>query len=102
MGVLFVIPVIVEVHGHRFEIFTLVSEIHENVHLVLGIKNIYESEGVIDLHDSCFSFMNTSIPFFLKEKTEINPKEQNVIHSRSNICRRDIRNGNCKAKIHKE
>ena len=26
-------------HGHRFEINTLVLEIHENVGLVLGIKN---------------------------------------------------------------
>ena len=66
VGVLFVIPVIVDVHGHRFDIFTLVSEIHENVALVLGIKNIFELEGVIDLCDSCFSFMNRSIPFFLK------------------------------------
>ena len=31
ISVLFVIPVIIEVHGHRFEIYTLVSEIHENV-----------------------------------------------------------------------
>ena len=38
ISVLFVIPVIVEVHGHRFEIYMLVSEIHENVDLVLGIK----------------------------------------------------------------
>ena len=38
IGVMFVIPVIVDVHGHRFDIFTLVSEIHENVDLVLGIK----------------------------------------------------------------
>ena len=44
VGVLFVIPVIIDIHGHRFEIFTLVSEIHENVNLVLGIKNIYELE----------------------------------------------------------
>ena len=40
VGVLFVIPVIVDTHSHRFEVFTLVSEIHENVDLVLGIKNI--------------------------------------------------------------
>ena len=46
VGVLFVIPVIVDVHDHRFEIFTLVSEIHDNVDLVLGIKNIFELEGV--------------------------------------------------------
>ena len=35
IGILFIIPVIVEIHGHRFEIYTLVSEIHENVDLVL-------------------------------------------------------------------
>ena len=79
MGVLFVIPVIVDVHGHRFEIVALVSEIHENVDLVLGIKNIFELEGVIELHDSCFSFLNRSIPFFPKENTEINPKEQKLV-----------------------
>ena len=38
ISVLFIIPVIIEVHGHRFEIYTLVSKIHENVDLVLGIK----------------------------------------------------------------
>ena len=38
VGVLFVIPVIITIQKHRFEIFTLVSEIHENVDLVLGIK----------------------------------------------------------------
>ena len=36
------------IHGHRFEIFTLVSEIHENVDLILGIKNIFELEGIIN------------------------------------------------------
>ena len=79
VGVLFVISVIVDVHGHRFEIFTLISEIYENVDLVLGIKNIFELEGVIDSCDSCFSFLNRSIPFFPKEKTEVNPKEQKLV-----------------------
>ena len=55
VGVLFVIPVIVDVHSHIFEIFTLVSEIPENVDLVLGFKNSCELESVIDSHDSCFS-----------------------------------------------
>ena len=31
VSVLFIIPVIVHIHGHRFEIYTLVSEIHENI-----------------------------------------------------------------------
>ena len=47
-SVLFIIPVIIDVHGQRFEIYTLVSEIHENVDLVLGIKNVFELEGVIN------------------------------------------------------
>ena len=38
VSVLFIIPVIVDVYGHRFEIYTVVSESHENVDLVLGIK----------------------------------------------------------------
>ena len=37
VSVLFVIPVIIDVCRHRFEIFTLVSEIHDNVDLVMGI-----------------------------------------------------------------
>ena len=79
VGVLFIIPVIIDIHGHRYEIFTLVSEIHENVDLVLGIKNIFELEGVIDSCDSCFSFLNRSIPLFPKDKTEIPPKVQKLV-----------------------
>ena len=44
--VLFIIPVIVDIHGHRFKIYILVLEIHENVDLVFGIKNIFQLEGV--------------------------------------------------------
>ena len=48
VSVLFVIPVIIDIHRHRFEIFTLVSEIHDNMDLVMGMKNIFELEGMID------------------------------------------------------
>ena len=78
-GVLFVIPVIVNVHSHRFEMFTLVSEMYENVDLVLGTKNIFELEGVIDSCDSCSSFLNRSIPFFPREKIEMKPKKQRLV-----------------------
>ena len=56
VAVLFVIPVTVDIYGHRFEVFTLVSEIHDNVDLVLGIKNVFELEGVIDMRDSHLNF----------------------------------------------
>ena len=76
VSVLFVIPVIVDIHRHRFEIFTLVSEIHDNVDLVMGMKNIFELEGVIDLRESCFSFLSRLIPFFPVTTVEIAPASQ--------------------------
>ena len=79
VGVLFVIPVILTIQSHRFEIFMLVSEIHENIDLVIGIKNLFELEGVIDSWDSCVKFLNRSIPFFAKEKVTVYPKEQKVL-----------------------
>ena len=79
VGVSFVIPVIMTIQKHRFEIFTLVSEIHENVDLVIGIKNLFELEGIIDSQDSCVSFLNKSIPFFPKEKVSVKLKEQKLI-----------------------
>ena len=79
VSVLFVIPVIIDIHGHRFKIFTLVSEIHDNVDLVMGMKNIFKLEGVIDLQDSCFSFLSRSIPFFPVTTVEIAPKSQKMV-----------------------
>ena len=78
VGVLFIIPVIIDIHGHRFEVFTLVPEIHENVDLVLGIKNIFELKGIIDMHESCFNFLTRSIPFFSKEQIVLKPKNTNL------------------------
>ena len=38
--------------GTDLRYFTLVSEIHENVDLVLGIKNIFKLEGIINSRES--------------------------------------------------
>ena len=78
-GVLFIIPVIMTIQNNRFEIFTLVSEIHENVDLVIGIRNSFEIEGVIDSWDSCVNFLNRSIPFFPKEKVSVKLKELRIL-----------------------
>ena len=48
ISVLFIIPIIIDIQWYRFEIHTLESEIHENVDLVIGIKNIFELEGIIN------------------------------------------------------
>ena len=48
VSVLFDILVIIDIHSHNFEIYTLVSEIHENVDMVLGIKNLFKLKDVIN------------------------------------------------------
>ena len=79
VSVLFIIPVIVDIHGHRFEIYTLVSKIHENVDLVLGIKNVFELEDVINSRDCCFKFLNRSVPMYPQKKIILKPNEQKLV-----------------------
>ena len=79
VSVLFIIPVIIDIHRHRFEIFTLVSKINDNVDLVTGMKNIFKLEGMIDLRDSCFSFLSRSVPLFPVTAVEIAPKTQKMV-----------------------
>ena len=79
VSILFIIPIIIDIHGHRFEIYTLVSEIHENIDIDLGIKNVFELEGVINSQECCFSFLNRAIPIFAEGETVLKPKEQKLI-----------------------
>ena len=88
VGVLFIILVILTIQNHKFEIFTLVSEIHENVDLMIGIKNLFELEGVIDSWDSCVNFLNRPIPFFPKEKVTVKSGEQKTITLRHHSWKR--------------
>ena len=76
---LFIIPVVIDVHRHRFEIYTLVSEIQENVDLVLGIKNVFKLEVVINSRDCCFKLLNRSIPIFPENHIILKSNEQKLI-----------------------
>ena len=79
VGVLFVIPVVMTIQRHRFEIFTLVSEIHENEDLVIGIKNLFELEGVID---SLLCKLSEQIhPIFFKGKGFIKAQRTEISSS---------------------
>ena len=79
VSIVFIIPIIVDIHRYRCEIYTLVSEIHENIDLVMGIKNVFELEGGINSRDYCFNFLNRSLPSFPKECVILKPKEQKII-----------------------
>ena len=79
VGVLSGIAVIVEIYGHRLEVFMLVSQIFDNMDIVLGIKNIFELEGVIDSCESCFRFLSRCIPIFPREQVVVKPGEKKLI-----------------------
>ena len=57
----------------------LVSEIHENIDLVLGIKHVFELEGVINSRDCCFKFLNRLVPIFPEKEGLLKPNEQKLI-----------------------
>ena len=79
VSVLFIILVIVDIHGHRFEIYTLVSKLHENVDLVLGIKNVFKSESIINSRDCCFKFLNRSVQIYPENEIVLKPNEQKLV-----------------------
>ena len=62
--ILFVIPFIFKVGNHLFEVYTLVSEIQQNMDIILGVMNMFEIEGEVSCHTSQFKFLNRSLPIF--------------------------------------
>ena len=59
--------------------FTLVSEIFDNVDMVLGIKNLFKLEGVIDSRESSFRFLSRLIPIFPREHVIVKLGEKKLI-----------------------
>ena len=47
--------------------------------MVLGIKNLFELEGVIDSRESSFRFLSRSIPIFPREQVVVKPGEKKLI-----------------------
>ena len=64
VAALFVIPLVLKIYGHLFEIYILVSEIQQSMNLILGVKNMFEIEGEVSCHTSQFKFLNRSLPIF--------------------------------------
>ena len=57
----------------------MVSEIHENVDLILGIKNVFELEGIINSRDCCFKFLNRSVPIYPENEIVLKPNEEKLV-----------------------
>ena len=70
---LFVIPLVFKIQGHKFEVYTLVSEIQDKIDLILGVKNIFELEGIINSRTCSVNFLNRSLPIFPLAHHRIKP-----------------------------
>ena len=73
VATLFVILIITSIHGHKFEIFTLVSEIQDTIDLVFGMKNMHEVEGEHSARHSEFRILNRAITIFPEETFTLKP-----------------------------
>ena len=63
----------------------MVSEIHKNVDLVLGIKNGFELEGIINSRDCCFKFLNRSVPIYPENEIVLKPNEQKLVRVKASF-----------------
>ena len=64
VNILFSIPIIITIQGHMFDIYSMVSEMHDNVDWVLGVKDIVELEAEKSIRELKFKFLNGSVPVF--------------------------------------
>ena len=79
---LFVIPLVFKIQGHIFEVYTLVSEIQDKMDLILGVKNIFELEGIVNTRVCSMKFLNRSLPIFPIAHHKIKPQRMAYVKVR--------------------
>ena len=85
VATLFVIPFVFKVGEHLFEVYTLVSEIQQNMDIILGVKNMFEIEGEVSCHTSQFKFLNRSLPIFPLSTHRIKVGAKSMCESQGSI-----------------
>ena len=70
----FFTPIITIIQSQMFEIYTMASEIHDDVNFVLGFKTSIEFEEELIMTE--FTFLNRTVPVFSVHKEMVKPKER--------------------------
>ena len=83
---LFVIPLLFMSCGHTFEIFTIVAEIDDDMDLVLGFKNMTETEGMLYTRTGEYDFIGRSIPIFPQNDLDVPAGEKAYIKVKAPFC----------------
>ena len=82
VSALFIIPLLFKIQGHNFEVYTLVSEIQDKRDLILGIKNIFKLESIINSRTCSVNFLNRSSPIFPLAHHKIKPDKMAYVKIR--------------------
>ena len=72
----FIIPLTFMTHGHIFEIYTIVCDTEDNLDLVFGMKNMTETEGIVNTRTSTYDFLGHSIPIFPVNNLDVEPGQK--------------------------
>ena len=83
---LFVIPLLFMSCGHTFEIFTIVAEIDDDMDLVFGLKNMIETEGMLNTRTGEYDFIGRSIPIFPQNDLDVPAGEKAYIKVKAPFC----------------
>ena len=75
VSVLFVVPIVVTIGPHVFEIYTTVCDIHDGMDLVFGMQNMIETERELSARDGCYHFISRSIPIYSLSNLTVQPGE---------------------------
>ena len=83
---LFVILLLFMSCGHTFEIFTIVTEIDDDMDLVFGFKNVTETERMLDTRTGEYDFIGRSIPIFPQNDLDVPAGEKAYIKVKAPFC----------------
>ena len=75
----FVVPIVLKIQQHNVEIFTLVSDIQNNLDLVIGMKNLHELEAEHSCRHSELRFLNRAVPMFPFENFSLKPGHKRYV-----------------------
>ena len=75
----FVVPIVLKIQQHKFEIFTLVSDIQNSLDLVIRMKNLHELEAEHSCRYSELRFLNRAVPMFPFENFSLKPGHKRYV-----------------------
>ena len=96
---LFVIPLVFKIQGHKLEVYTLMSEIQDKMDLILGVKNIFELEGIINSRTCSVNFLNRSLPIFPLAHHNTKPGKMAYVKVRIPFVLKALRYSYCKTHV---